>query len=257
MIRGMAIAGRHLGQRDWIRSAERALDFIRDTLWQNGRLLATYKDGHAHLNAYLDDYVYLADGILELLQARWRDGDLDLAIDLVEAVLAHFGDPAGGFFFTSDDHEALIQRPRPDHDDATPAGNGIAARILGRLGHLLGETRYLEAAEATLKSCWSGIETMPHGHASLLVALEEFLFPFQCVIIRGADAPLEAWHEISARPYAPARFTLAIPAGASGLPGRLDARVASGDITAWICRGMTCSAPLTDREMFTQQIDRA
>src|SRR3990172_2117563 len=119
MIKGMAKVGRHLNQPACIASAESALDFVRNELWRDGRLLATYKDGRAHLSAYLDDYVFLADGILELLQARWRDGDLSFAIELMEVVLKHFQDPHGGFFFTADDHESLIQRPKPLADDST------------------------------------------------------------------------------------------------------------------------------------------
>lgn len=250
MIRGMAIAGRHLDEPEWIRSAERALDFIRSTLWRDGRLLATYKDGRAHLNAYLDDHVYLIDAILELLQARWRDGDLAFALELAEVVLAHFQDPAGGFFFTSDDHETLIQRPKSTHDEAIPSGNGIAAKVLGRLGHLLGETRYLAAAEHTLKSLWSGLESMPHGHASLLVALEESLFPFQSVIIRGSPTAMAAWHAAAARPYAPRRLTLAIPANAGPLPGQLDARMPGEDPVAYVCSGLSCNAPVTSLDAF-------
>ena len=254
MIRGMAVAARHLGEAAWAESAERALDFIRSTLWQDGRLLATYKDGRAHLNAYLDDYVYLIDGILELLQVRWRDGDLDFAIELAEVVLQHYQDEAGGFFFTSDDHEALIQRPRPNHDDATPSGNGIAARVFGRLGHLLGESRYLETAENTLKSIWSGIETMPHGHASLLVALEETLFPYQTVIIRGTEPAITNWQAQAARPYVSRRFTLAIPATVNHLPGQLDARAPQDDTVAYLCKGNTCSAPVTDFGTFNTSL---
>jgi uncharacterized protein YyaL (SSP411 family) len=254
MIRGMAIAGRHLEEPAWIESAERALDFIRDTLWKNGRLLATCKDGRAHLNAYLDDYVYLIDGILEMLQVRWRDGDLEFAIELAEVVLQHFQDPDGGFFFTSDDHETLIQRPKPCHDDATPSGNGIAARVFGRLGHLLGETRYLEAAENTLKAIWGSIESMPHGHASLLVALEESLFPYQTVVIRGTESVTPAWQSLSAKPYAPRRFTLTIPDTADKLPGLLSERTPQGELVAYVCSGHTCNEPVTDSETFTDQL---
>ena len=251
MIRGMAIAGRHLDQPDWVASAERALDFIYQTLWKDGRLLATCKDGRAHLNAYLDDYVYLIDGILELLQVRWRAQDLSFAIELAEVVLKHFQDPEGGFFFTSDDHEALIQRPKPTHDDATPSGNGIAAKVLGRLGHLLGESRYLQAAENTLKALWPGIQSMPHGHASLLLALEESLFPFQTVIIRGADAATADWQLLATRPYAPRRFTLTIPETADKLPGQLGERAPIGETVAYVCSGHTCSAPITAIDSFT------
>ncbi|MGB5438917.1 MAG: thioredoxin domain-containing protein, partial [Gammaproteobacteria bacterium] len=250
MIRGMAMAGRYLGEPGWIDSAERSLNFIRSTLWENGRLLATSKDGRAHLNAYLDDYVYLIDGILELLQVRWRDADLQFAIELAEVVLGHFQDPAGGFFFTSDDHETLIHRPRPDHDDATPSGNGIAAKVLGRLGHLLGETRHLEAAENTLKSIWAGIMDMPQAHTSLLLALEESLLGLQTVIIRGDGQAMDDWHARAASVYAPARITLAIPANATGLPALLAQRKPGSGVVAYICNGLVCGEPVTDMQAF-------
>lgn len=207
MIRGMAIAARHLERPEYAASAERALDFIRATLWRDGRLLATCKDGRAHLNAYLDDYVFLIDGILELLQVRWRDGDLAFALELAEVVLGHFQASDGGFFFTGDDHEALIQRPKPLTDDATPSGNGVAATVLGRLGHVLGEPRFLEAAERTLIALWAGIEQNAYACAALLLATEEYLAPIQTIVLRGAAVALGDWHQSCARPYAPRRLT--------------------------------------------------
>src|SRR6267154_835257 len=155
MIRGMAIAARALGQDELGESAGRALDFIRGTLWRDGRLLATSMAGRAHLNAYLDDYVHLVDAVLELQQLRFAGDELEFARQLLEAVLEHFPDrEAGGLFFTSADHEALIHRSKVFGDDATPAGNGIAARVLLRMGYLLGEPRYLAAAERTLRASW-------------------------------------------------------------------------------------------------------
>ena len=112
---------------------------------RRGRLLATAKDGVAHLNAYLDDYAYLANALLEMLQLRWRNEDAAWLREILDAMLAHFEDAKlGGFFFTSDDHEALIHRSKSFSDDAIPAGNGIAARALIRAGYLLGETRWLD-----------------------------------------------------------------------------------------------------------------
>jgi uncharacterized protein YyaL (SSP411 family) len=100
MIKGMAVAGRHLDRADWLASGDAALDFLRTRLWDGERLLATYKDGRAHLQGYLDDYVFLIDAVLELLQARWRDGDLRFALELAEVVLERFQDREnGGFFF--------------------------------------------------------------------------------------------------------------------------------------------------------------
>ncbi len=245
MIRGMALASRHLGNSRFADSATRALDFIRTRMWKDGRLLATCKDGRVHLNAYLDDHVLVADAILELLQVRWRGEDLAFAVELMETVLGHFADPAGGFFFTADDHENLLQRPKPLSDDSLPAGNAIAARVLGRLGHLLGETRYLDAAEGTLRAAWQPLQQAPWGHTGLLTALEEYLDPPQLIVLRGDDrTELAAWQAELVRPYAPRRLCFAIPADAGDLPGLLAERQAGDGIRAWVCSGTGCQPPV-------------
>jgi hypothetical protein len=245
MIRGMAIAARALDRPDLADSATRALDFIRGTLWREGRLLATYKDGRAHLNAYLDDYVYLADAVLELQQVRFRSDELAFARKLLDVVLEHFTDPdAGGFFFTSDDHETLIHRSKSFSDDATPAGNGIAAFVLQRLGHLLGDSRYLAAAEKTLRAAAPVLEKYPQAHMSLLIALEELLNPPETIILRGEPAAIETWRRDLARLYAPRRVVLAVPTSASDLPPALGDKPARGEAVAYVCEGSVCSAPL-------------
>jgi hypothetical protein len=244
MIRGMAIAARTLDRPDFADSATRALDFIRGTLWREGRLLATYKDGRAHLNAYLDDYVYLADAVLELQQVRFRTDELAFARELLDVVLEHFTDSDGGFFFTSDDHESLIHRSKSFSDDATPAGNGIAAFTLQRLGHLLGDSRYLAAAEKTLRAAAPVLEKYPQGHMSLLIALEELLNPPETIILRGEAAAIEKWRRDLARLYAPRRVVLAVPTSASNLPAALGDKLARGEAVAYVCKGSVCSAPL-------------
>ena len=132
MIKGMAAAGRYLDESGYVSSAFEALAFTHNTLWKDGRLLATYKDGKAHLQAYLDDYAFLIDAILELLQIRWQSRYLFFACELADVLLDHFEDKQnGGFYFTADDHEQLVQRPKALGDEATPSGNGIAARVPG------------------------------------------------------------------------------------------------------------------------------
>jgi uncharacterized protein YyaL (SSP411 family) len=244
MIRGMAIAARALDRPNLADSATRALDFIRRTLWREGRLLATYKDGRAHLNAYLDDYVYLADAVLELQQVRFRSDELAFARELLDVVLEHFTDSDGGFFFTSDDHETLIHRSKSFSDDATPAGNGIAAFALQRLGHLLGDSRYLAAAEKTLRAAAPVLEKYPQAHMSLLIALEELLNPPETIILRGEAAAIETWRRDLARLYAPRRVVLAVPTSTSNLPPALGDKPARGDAVAYVCKGSVCSVPL-------------
>jgi uncharacterized protein len=245
MIRGMAIAARALGNDDLAASATRALDFIRRELWRDGRLLATCMDGRAHLNAYLDDYVCLADAVLELQQVRFRSDELAFARELLEFVLRHFSDDtAGGFYFTSDDHETLIQRPKSFSDDATPAGNGVAALVLQRMGHLLGEPRYLAAAEGTLRAAWPALLQHPQAHVSLLAALEELLLPGEVVIIRGTPDDMGSWSRELAKVCAPRRLVIAIPADATTLPPALVDKAPRAVTAAYLCRGSVCSEPL-------------
>ena len=255
MIRGLAIAARALNSDELATAAGRALDFLRSTMWRDGRLLATYKDGRAHLNAYLDDYVYLADAVLELQQLRFRAEELEFGRQLLEVVLAHFADATGGgFYFTSDDHETLIHRSKTFSDDATPSGNGIAAFALQRYGHLLGEPRYLAAAERTLRAGWQALSRQPLGHVTLITALDELLAPPQIVILRGEPVAIEAWRRELARSFAPWRIVLAVPADATGLPAALVDKAPRGEAAAYVCRGSTCSAPVDSLAALTEQL---
>ena len=244
MIGAMARAARVLGRADLAESATRAVDFIRAELWSEGRLKATYKDGRARLAGYLDDYAFLAHGLLELLQCRWRSSDLTFACELVDVLLAHFADERGGFFFTADDHEQLIHKPKPFTDEAVPAGNGVAAVTLVQLGHLLGEQRYLDAAEATVRAGLHAIDRYPEGHATLLRALDELVTPPELIVVRGATAALADWQTSLDRGYHPHRLAFAIPNDAA-LPGLLAERAPRTTPVAYVCAGMTCRAPLT------------
>ncbi len=173
MIEGLARAARIFGRADWRTAARRALDFLCASHWQGGRLLATSRHGKAHLPAYLDDHAFLLSALLELMAADSQPTDLDFARQLAEALLTQFEDrDNGGFFFTAHDHETLIQRPKTAHDNALPAGNGVAALALQRLGQRTGETRYLDAARRALNAFAAQIGQQPAGCATLVMALE-------------------------------------------------------------------------------------
>jgi len=249
MIKGMARAAMRLGRPELAASATRAVDFIRSRLRREGRLMACYKDQQARFAAYLDDHAFLADGLLELLRYRWRAADLVFACELADTLLTHFEDPRGGFFFTADDHEALIHRPKPFSDEATPSGNGIAVRVLLRLGHLLGEQRYAEAAERALRAAWPVLERYPEAHGSLLQGLETFLNPPELIIIRGEPAVTEEWKKYVDAGYHPNRLSFSIPGGEERLPGLLAERRPRGEAVAYLCQGTRCREPVTSLEM--------
>jgi len=244
--KGLAHAGRIFGRDDWIVLAHHTLEFLCAALWQNGRLKASYQDGTAHLDAYLDDYVFLLDALLELLQAEFRLDELNFARALADVLLEEFEDQEnGGFYFTAHRHEKLICRTKPGGDHALPAGNAVAAQALQRLGHLLGEPRYLAAAERTLRLFYPEIAAEPANHASFLAVLEEYLAPPRIVVLRGPAEMMREWRAALRRTHPPATLVLAIPNGSGALPGCL-AKPESAAVNAWLCQGVKCLPPITN-----------
>ena len=256
MIAGMARAAVVFDRGEWLASAKRALGFVHGTMWKNERLLATYKDGQAHLNAYLDDYAFLLAALIELMQAEFDRETLAFAEDLADVLLEQFEDKEnGGFFFTSHDHERLIHRPKPGYDNATPSGNGMAAFALQRLHFLTGEPRYANAAERTLAQFHPAMSERPEGYATLLAALEEHLVPTRTVILRGPQAELPRWRSALAQRYLPHTVVIAIETGVRDLPPVL-AKPAGGKVNAWVCEGVTCLAPIDRLENLIEQVSK-
>ena len=176
-----------------------------------------------------------------------------------DLMLEHFEDrERGAFYFTANDHEALIHRPKSIADEAVPSGNGIAAFGLQRLGFLLGETRYLDAAERTLRGTWQAIEEYPHGHVSLLTVLEEFLTHPEVIVIRGDADEIARWRDSAAKLYAPSRMVFAIKSDETDLPGALaDRKSIDGETVAYKCVGTHCEMPVTTWEALAAELSEA
>jgi uncharacterized protein YyaL (SSP411 family) len=244
MVGGLAHASRVLGKHEWLVSARKALAFIRTHMWKDGKLLATYKDGKAHLDAYLDDYAFLLAALLEVMQADFDAADLAWAEELADVLMDDFQDTKdGGFFFTAHGHEKLIHRPKPGHDNATPSGNAVAALSLGRLAFITGEMRYRDAAERTLALYWPHLSRQPAGYSSMSALLEEVLTPPRTVIVRGPPGRFAPWREVFHGVSLPSTLVLFIPSGAGGLPPPLE-KPASPEVNAWVCEGVTCLPPV-------------
>jgi len=247
MIRGMARAARVFGREDWLLSARRAVQFIQERMFDGKRLLATCKDGRAHLNAYLDDYAFLILALLETMQAEFRIAEIDFARALSEALLARFEDARdGGFYFVSHDHEPLILRPKPGHDNATPSGNAVAALALLRMGYLLGESRYLESAERALHLFAPQMARRPGGFATMSMALGEALVPTRTVILRGTADLLDQWCRALSDSLDGGTLLLALDTAMQGLPLVLDKPGARNAVNAFVCQGVSCLEPVQD-----------
>lgn len=251
-IKGLAQAGRLLERKDFVESAGRALEFLRGAAWRDGQLYAAYKDGRARFPAYLDDYAFLLDACLEMLQARWHGPWLTWAIALADDLLARFEDRAqGGFFFTAGDHETLIHRPKGNMDESMPAGAGVAASALARLGWLLGEIRYLDAAERTLRSAASGVAEYPLGHGALSLALDQWLKPPRVAVLRGSEEAVAPWRRLAQSGRYGEILCLAIPPEAGDLPGALaERKPAPGGVVGYLCEAGVCLPPAHAPEEF-------
>ncbi|MGH8121198.1 MAG: thioredoxin domain-containing protein, partial [Rudaea sp.] len=246
MISGLARAARTLPSAACTALAENALEFLRANAWHDGRLYAKSGDDVARFPAYLDDYAFLLDGLIEFLQSAWNDRYLAWATALADALIERFEDREhGGFWFTAHDHEALIQRPKPFADEAIPSGNGIAARALLRLGHLLGETRYLDAAERTLRAGYPAMQQMPAACATLQRALNDFLHPRTHIVVRiETFEDAERWRSALVE-HIDRRTDLYVIAEYAGtLPGTLAAQSLVAGGVAYLCRGTQCEPPI-------------
>ncbi|HZW24828.1 MAG TPA: thioredoxin domain-containing protein [Gallionella sp.] len=252
MIAGMARAARVFDRPDWLHSAQCAMDFVRANLWRDDMLLATTRNGKAHLNAYLDDHAFLLNAALELLQAAFRKTDLEFAVQLADALLERFEDRQdGGFFFTSHGHEALIQRNKTGQDDATPSGNGIAAQALLHLSLLTGNEKYREAAERCVKLFFPAMRRAASNHCSLCAALAELLQPPGLLVLRGKEAT--TWQAALQQRYLPDVMTIVLDNEMAGLPEALDKPLRE-QTTAWLCRGTQCLPPVDNPDELLKQL---
>ena len=244
MIGALARASRALDKPAWADLALEGLDTLVATAWRDGRLYASRHGSQVALDAYLDDYAFLLDALLEAMQTRFRPQDWTLALALAEGLLDRFEDrERGGFWFTSHDHERLYHRTKPVHDNATPSGNGVAAQALITLGHLAAEPRYIDAAERAVKLFATGLAESGSAQSTLLVALERLLAPPATIVLAGDPAEAREWQKSLEREFRPGVSVIdvaGIDAPAALRKGEIPQRGAA----AWVCRGPQCLPPV-------------
>ncbi|MDP9228601.1 MAG: thioredoxin domain-containing protein [Actinomycetota bacterium] len=253
MISALADAGAALGRDDYLEAAGSCASFIRESMRdEQGRLLRTWKDGEARLNAYLEDHAFLLEALLRLYEAtldlRW----FDAARETADAMIERFGDDErGGFFATSHDHEQLIARRKDLGDHPIPSGNSSAALGLLRLAALTGEDRYEQWAVGVLRLFSQAAVQHPDAFGHLLQALDLHLSPTREVALvapSGGGSPSEALAELSAVVWSAFRPHAVLAGGPEGSerPQLLRERTAvEGRPTAYVCEHFACRAPVT------------
>jgi uncharacterized protein YyaL (SSP411 family) len=261
MIGAFARGYQAFAREEDLRSARGAADFVLSRLVRDGRLLVSWREDRAQLNAYLDDHAFLARGLLDLYEASFDTVYLDESERIARVLVARFQDGEnGGFFFTSDDHEVLLTRSRSLYDGATPAGAGVAAETLLRLAIHLDDPPFRNAARSVLAAAKGTIERAPSAFASTLAAADLDTGPTCEIAIVGAldDPATLRLLRVARERYLPNRAIAAAPPGA-GLERwpLLRGKVAvSGKPTAYLCRSYACEAPVTDPARFAEALGR-
>src|SRR5262249_9897615 len=253
MLRTLAEAAPVLDRPDLLEAAKRSATFLLTTMRRpDGRLYRTWKPGHpARINGYLEDYATVADGLTALYAISFERAWLDAAVQLVDLMLAHFGDPAGGFFDTADDHERLITRPKDVFDSATPSGNAVAADVLLRLAVLTDSAGYRERAERTLAPLAEPMRRYPLGFARALSAVDFLLSDPAEIAIVGplGHADTDALVRATFSPFLPNKVVAgAAPEdrdGARDVPLLEQRGLVDGQAAAYVCRHYVCQAPVT------------
>ncbi|HUN08370.1 MAG TPA: thioredoxin domain-containing protein [Aggregatilineales bacterium] len=254
MLASLAEAARVLDRADYRDAAVRTGEFLlRAMVAPDGRLYRTHKAGQSKLNGYLEDYACLIDALLELYQTTFEVRWFTEARRLADVVLAHFSASDGGFFDTSDDHEALIARPRNMQDNAVPSGNGLMVKQLLRLAAYTGEAKYEDAARRTLALLTGALRQAPQAFTESLSGLD-MLTPGLTEIALVGDPASEATQALLRevnrvwRPNAILALAPAAVDGESVVPLLSHRTLRGGQPTAYVCKHFVCANPVTEVE---------
>jgi uncharacterized protein YyaL (SSP411 family) len=255
-ISGLARAGSLIEDAALIADAAAAADFLAERLVDaQGRLLRIWNEGRAHVLAFLDDHASLLEANLDLYRAGAGERFLARALELAGAIAARFFDEGDGdLFLTPSDGEPLAQRPRSDHDGATPHSTGLAVLGMLRAGQIAGRADLHDVALGVLRVHAAELARMPEAFPTLARAALFAERGGSLAFVAG-DAGDPAARALAARArrlLGPDDAVVVAPPGAP--PANVDASwttgrgLVDGRPAVYVCRGTTCSLPIVDPE---------
>jgi uncharacterized protein YyaL (SSP411 family) len=254
MLAAFAESAAILNSEEYLMIARKNADFLLENLQYEGRLLRTWKDGKAKLNAYLEDYANLADGLLELFQVSGDFKYFREAKRLADTMITEFWDEEqGGFFFTSRDHEELLVRNKDFFDNAHPSGNSVAADVFLKLAKLTGDERYKRFAITVLRLVSPLIRRYPGGFGRALSALEFYFGLVKEIVILGESKELkrEIWQT-----FLPNKVVVLAKTAhyTEDLPLLQDKKAINEEPTAFVCENFVCQKPTTKAKELREQL---
>ena len=248
VIEGMINAYKVTENKDYLISARKSFDFIKNNMWQDGKLYACYHD-KACFNAYLDDYAFLSRACLEILKIEWDNSYFDFLIKTTDVLINDFQDKEnGGFYFTSDNHEELIYRPKSYMDESLPSGNSIAIGALMELYELTGLTKYIEAVENAINSAHDSLNRSNSSHSSLLLAAPRTDSSKRLIIIRCEESNLSDNQNLINKLDTLNDNIYFIANNITLKADSLSDKKSEGNFTAYICQNNICLKPISSIE---------
>jgi uncharacterized protein YyaL (SSP411 family) len=264
MISGLAVGGYVLDEPKYVAAAARAAAFVLGEMTKDGRVLRSFKDGRAVVPGFLEDYVFLQAGLIDLYQATFDRKWLDAASALGEAVEKHFADEAGGgWFMTSDDAEKLIAREKPQYDGAEPSGTSVAILNALRLATYTTDDRWRAVADKALAGLSSLLADRAVAMTEALLAVD-----FRSDVARevalvwpGAREGAKELEAILRTTFVPNKVVAGCASGDAGALGKTipfiqEKTVLGGKATAYVCERGRCELPTSDPQVFRGQLDK-
>jgi hypothetical protein len=249
-ISAFAKGAQVLSDTRYLDAARRAADFVLGHMVDAsaGSLLRRFRQGDAAIPAFLDDYAFFVQGLLDLYQVEFDRGRIEAAIRLTETMLARFEDAeGGGFFATAVDEPSLVLRLKDDYDGAEPSGNSVAILNLLRLARITGRQGFEDAATKALAAFASRFSAAPEAMPLMLAAFEySRSAPVQIVLAGSRDAIEPFLSELRRRflPFATVLLAAHAPLDYPPAPA-----------AAYVCENFACRLPSTDPREFAQSLD--
>jgi uncharacterized protein YyaL (SSP411 family) len=254
----------------FLRAAQKAAAFLRERMWSAGTrtLLRRYRDAHAEIDGYAEDYAYLVFGLLELFQADPDPVWLEWAIALQQRQDELFWDEAaGGWFSTTGNDPSVLLRMKEDYDGAEPTASSVAVMNLLVLSHLVDDPRWPDRIDRTLRLFGTRLEQMGRAVPMMAAALSTRLAGVQQIVIvdgdpvaRGEPADgAAALSRVIGVEYLPFAVTVRVGRDrqrqlAGSLPFLAAMRPVGGAGTAYVCRQFTCREPVTTPDGLRQAL---
>lgn len=267
MIAALAKAAQVLDREDYAKAAEKAADFILDSMHsEDGRLLHRYRAGESALSATIDDYAFFIWGLIELYEATFKVKYLLHALDLNAQLQDLFWDAGvGGFFYSPIDAADLLMRKKDVYDGATPSGNSVAVLNLLRLSGMTGRTDLGQRAQAVAGAFSGNVKQFPSGYTQMLSALEFLTGTSQEVVVSGRPGAedTDLMLKTLRREFLPNKVVLFRPSAdheseiTALAPFTKDQISIDGKATAYVCRNQSCELPTSDCDRMMELVSNS